>query len=330
MAGGESKPDNQMVVYEGHDMLAILQTAVDKLGGDGAESVVAAIKELAELKIRLDKVDAEKGFNKALAEFQAECPQIEKKSSSKKEATRAGSSFGYMYAELDEVTKTVAPHLHSRGFSYYWDGKVESIGDKIVMTETCFLRHGNGHSVSSTFSAPVSKEIGSMNEVQRYGALKAYLKRYTLLAILGISTTDVDTDGVSPEKIDDKQLQILRSAIKSSGADERKLCKYLEVDKIEDLRKADFATAVIAVREKEKQAEKPKKQKNDKSPMATPILIKKLDDQITDIENRMEKLHIGQEYINKQKAVIATAEDMTFEQAEKLSITLADIQGQES
>lgn len=252
MSDEKSKPSGEVVAYESNNMLAILQTAVDKLGGDGAESVVAAIEKLADLKIKLDKVDAEKEFNKALAEFQAECPPI-KKASTANIASRGGSKFSYKYAELDEIARTIKPHLFHRGLSFTWGSDT---ADGTVKT-TCYLRHKNGHSIQASFQAPIPNELGSMNEIQRHAAVLTYVKRQALVEVLGLTTTENDTDGVSPEKIDDKQLQILRSAIKSSGADETKLCKYLEVDKIENLRKADFATAVIAVREKEKQAEKP-------------------------------------------------------------------------
>lgn len=316
MADEKPNPENGQVAIRDNNMLDILRTATEKLGGEGTESIVAAIKELAELKIRLDKIDAEKEFNKALAEFQAECPAI-KKSSTAQIATKGGSKFSYRYAELDEIARTVKPHLFHRGLSFTWGSDT---ADGVIKT-TCYLRHKNGHSIQASFQAPIPNELGSMNEIQRHASVLTYVKRQALVEVLGLTATENDTDGVSPEKIDDKQLKILRSAIKSSGVDESKLCKYLEIDKIEDLRKADFATAAMAVREKEKQAPK--------TDVAPPAELKRarLKMQIKDIQERMEKLNIGQEYIDKQKKIIDGS--MTFEQAEKLSITLDDIQGQE-
>lgn len=255
MTDNESKPkDTYDVAIRENNMLDLIRLAIDKIDTGGAESAVAVIERLVDLKIKTDKIDAEKEFNRALAEFQAECPQIKKKTKSKKGATTSGSGFGYMYAELDEVTKTVAPYLHSRGFSYYWDGETEMLGDKMIRTETCFLRHENGHSIKSTFSAPITKEVGSMNEIQRHGTVKAYLKRYTLIAVLGISTTDVDTDGVSPETIDEKQIKILQKKIKESGADQAKLLSIYGVDKLEDILKVNYATVFFALEAKCKQA----------------------------------------------------------------------------
>jgi len=326
MAGDKSKPDDTYdVAIRENNMLDLIRLTIDKIDSGGAESV-AVIERLVDLKIKTDKIDAEKEFNKALAEFQAECPQIQKKSRSKKGATTGGSGFSYMYAELDEVTKTVAPHLHSRGFSYNWDGNTEMLGEKMIRTETCFLRHENGHSIKSTFSAPVTKEVGSMNDVQRHGTVKAYLKRYTLIAVLGISTTDIDTDGVSPETLDKTELKILNAKIKQTGVSISKLLNFIDPDlkKLEDIRRVDFPKAFYALEVKKGQPQKKQSPKTDAKPPAE-LKNAKLKMQIKDIEERMDKLNIGQEYIDKQKKIIA--KPMTAEQAEKLSIILADIQG---
>lgn len=322
-------PDDEIktgeVAIREPSIIDIIGMAVNKLDGEGAEATVAVIERLVDLKIKTDKINAEKEFNKAFAEFQAECPQIKKTSYSKKGATRGGGDFAYTYAELDEIERTIKPLLYKRGFSFSWDTKTIYDNEIPILTCVCCLKHRNGHSTTANFSIPVVKEVGSMNPVQRHSTVKTYGKRQTLVDVLGLTTTEADTDGVSPETIDEKQLQILKSAIKSSGADETKLCKYLEVDKVENLRKADFATAVMAVREKEKRAEKPTKPEPiDAIDRATVRQIKKLKIQITDIQNRKDELGITQPRINNYKTIIDNP--MTFEEADKLSITLKDIQ----
>jgi len=259
MADDEIKTGD-VVVYE-NNMLDILKLAVDKLGGEGAESTVAAIERLADLKIKMDKVDAEKEFNKALAEFQAECPPI-KKASTAKIASRGGASFSYKYAELDEIARTVKPYLFHRGLSYNWDSGTTNG----VVKTICCLRHKNGHSIQASFQAPIPNELGSMNEIQRHAAVLTYVKRQALVEVLGLTTTENDTDGVDPSTIDEKQLKILKFKVKQSGANIDKLLKFLDVDKLESVRNVQFATAVAALDaldQKKKQA--PKKESEQES-----------------------------------------------------------------
>lgn len=241
------EPPQTTALVPANNMFEIIARAVDQLGTEGAESAVAAIERLSDLKLKLDKIDAEKEFNKALAEFQDECPPI-KKASTASIATGGGAKFSYKYAELDEIARTVKPHLFHRGLSFSWDSETV---DGTVKT-TCTLRHKNGHSISARFEAPVPETLGSMSEVQRHAAVLTYVKRQALVEVLGLTTTENDTDGISPEKVDDKQLRILRKMISDTGANEAKLCAFMQVEKIEDIRKVDFATAVMGLKAKEK------------------------------------------------------------------------------
>lgn len=243
------------VVEEDQSMNKLLRIAVEKIEGAGAESAVATLKELADLKLKLERVEAKKEFNNAMAEFQTECPQIPKTKSTQG-ASSAGGKFGFMYAPLDVVEKTIKPHLYPKGFSYYWDGETTLTEGKYLRTETCYLLHRNGHQIKSSLSAPVTKEIGSMNEIQRHGAIQAYLKRYTLLAVLGVPTADVDTDAVSPETIDEKEIIILKSKLKIKGADEKRFFEYMDVKDYAEIRKVDLSKAALALDMYEKK-EKP-------------------------------------------------------------------------
>lgn len=261
------KTENKIKEDPGQDLMAanggalfgkLLSKAVDKLDGEGAESVVAVIERLVDLKMKVDKQEAEKEFNRSLAEFQNECPQIKKTSCSKKGVTQAGGSFGYMYAPLDVVEKTIRPHLQPRGFSYYWDGKTTLEEGKFLREEICYLLHRNGHRTSSSISAPVTKDIGSMNEVQRFGTVGSYLKRYSLLAVLGIPTTDTDTDAASSvNPITEEQVAAINEAIKESVPPDAvpRFLKYLKVSKVEEISQANYEYALQLLARKKKEYE---------------------------------------------------------------------------
>lgn len=248
----ESPPQDLMTTNGGALFGELLNKAVDKLDGEGAESVVAVIERLVDLKIKVDKSEAEKEFNRALAEFQSKCPQIKKTSSSKKGATQAGSSFSYMYAELDEIQKTVSPLLYPRGFSFAWDTKTTFGEGKPILQCVCRLSHKNGHFRESHFEIPVSSDVGSMNEIQRHASVKTYAKRQTLVDILGLTTTENDTDGVSPEKITKDQAADLEAKIEELKSDKDKFLELMGVKDFQNIRAADLKRAVGILKQKEK------------------------------------------------------------------------------
>lgn len=257
------------VVEEDQSMNKLLQLTIEKLDGEGAQSAVAVVKELVELQNKQEDRLAKREFHAALSEFQQECPQVPKTKSTPG-ASSAGSKFGFAYAPLNVVEKTIGPHLYSKGFSYYWDGETSMMGDKFLRKETCRLLHRNGYEISSSLSAPVTKEIGSMNDVQRFGAVQAYLKRYTLLAILGVPTADIDTDAVSPETLDEKEVKILKSKAERVGANIERFLEYIDVGKFEQIRKVDLSKAALALdmyskKEPTETTDKPEKEKKPKS-----------------------------------------------------------------
>lgn len=248
----EDPPQDLMTTNGGAIFGELVSKAIDKLDGEGAESVVAVIERLVDLKIKVDKTEAEKEFNRALAEFQNDCPQI-KKTSSSKETSRGGTGFNYMYAELDQIQKTVKPLLYPRGFSFTWDTKTTFSGEKPVLECTCFLRHRNGHFTTANFSVPVAAEVGSMNEVQRHSAVKTYAKRQTLVDVLGLTTTEKDTDGASTEKITKDQALDIEAKLDDIGANKDRLLLFLKVESFDDILKANYKHALQAVALKEKE-----------------------------------------------------------------------------
>lgn len=192
---------------------------------------------------------AAREFADAMAQFQAAVPSIPKSSTAKVTSKRTGSTFTYSYAEMDQIAETVRPHLHRLGLSFSWDG---SLSDKMV-TATCTLRHRNGHSVVSHFTAPTDSE-SAMSGQQQHAAAMTYAKRQSLIAVLGLTTTDADTDGdtSSMEKIGPQQEALLDALIQEVGADKVKLLKWLGVATLADLPAAEYVRAVSALEQKRK------------------------------------------------------------------------------
>jgi hypothetical protein len=90
------------------------------------------------------------------------------------------------YAKLEDVISAVRESLgkHDLAFtqsSYLEDG---------VMTITTRLIHSSGEMLFSCMSIPVTKA-----DSQGIGSTLSYLKRYSLSALLGVSSGDGDDDG---------------------------------------------------------------------------------------------------------------------------------------
>jgi len=162
-------------------------------------------------KVQIDK--AKREFYEALSNFQGEVPPIKKLS-------RADMGYGkpkYNYAEFGEIVTTIQEPLKKHGLSYHFEIGIEPTiikgekGEDIIVefvAVTCTVAHKSGYEKTTTMSVQKDAGAGKSN-VQAVGSTITYLKRYTLLALLGIGTADPDDDAVStiPEnqKIVDKK-----------------------------------------------------------------------------------------------------------------------------
>jgi len=256
------KPEEKIMTVEDGNLsvFQLIHTAIGKLDGEGSEAVVSAIERLVELEDRVDRRNSEKEFYRELADFQAECPQIKKTSSSKKSATKEGGKFGYNYAELDEIQKTIKPLLYKRGFSFSWDTETVFENNNPIINCTCYLRHRNGHLTKASFSVPINRDVGSMNEVQRHSAVKTYIKRQTLVDVLGLTTTENDTDGSPPSELLTKdQVATIKKTITDfiPPSAVPRFLKLFKIEKVEDLSQNDYEFALQKLAEfKAKYADK--------------------------------------------------------------------------
>lgn len=96
-----------------------------------------------------------------------------------------------------------------------------------------------------------------MSDAQANGAALTYGRRQSLIAALGLTTADEDTDAApvrsrqvsedEPERLTDKQIADLSALIDDVGADRQKFLAYLRVEKLEDIHPREYARAVAAL-----------------------------------------------------------------------------------
>ena len=139
---------------------------------------------------------ARQQFNEAFARFQQEMPVV-KKNKSAAFNTKNGGRMEYSYASIDDVVAAVQPVLHRHGLSYWFEQQQH--GPSITIT--CHLGHVSGHSICNSATGPVDN-TGNKSALQQIGSTVTYLKRQTLVGILGVACTDDDTDGYVPDMYD--------------------------------------------------------------------------------------------------------------------------------
>lgn len=147
------------------------------------------LMKLLEANERYEQNEARKAYHVAMAAFKAAPPKILKDRHVKYETTKGVTE--YNHAGLDNATDMINAALSAHGLTASWKTGQKETGQVEV---TCFVTHILGHSESCyLFSPPDSS--GGKNAIQGIGSAITYLERYTLLAITGLATSDMDDDG---------------------------------------------------------------------------------------------------------------------------------------
>jgi len=148
---------------------------------------VDALERLMTLRERLHAEQARAAFFTALTAFQARCPIIPK--TKKARIQSATGSYEYNFAPLDQLAKTIAPHLEACGLSYTFN----TVFQDNAQIVTCYVHHVMGHTEESTFTSPIDP-TARMNAMQKSGSSRTYGKRYALEDALGITSGSDDDD----------------------------------------------------------------------------------------------------------------------------------------
>jgi len=132
----------------------------------------------------------------AKREFQAICPNLIKSKSVDFNHKDGSGKTSYKYADLATIQDIIREPLSMFGLSVAWTTTEE----KNLITVTCTCSHEGGHSESTSLTGEADAS-GKKNAIQSKASTITYLRRYTLTGILGISTGDIDNDGVDGNSV---------------------------------------------------------------------------------------------------------------------------------
>lgn len=109
--------------------------------------------------------------------------------------------YGYDYISLESILKMMKPKLKKAKLAIIQMPCTDQPGTVGICTR---ILHDSGEYLENTVYAPPTAVKGT-NITQQLGATITYLRRYSLMSILGI--TDDDTDGLTPAEIKAKNAQ---------------------------------------------------------------------------------------------------------------------------
>lgn len=221
---------------------------------------VGTLERLVDLQERVEAREARAAFLRALAAFQDTCPEIPKNRSAEI-ASRQGTGFGYGYADLPSIIRTIKKPLREHGLSYAWDASLDAANG--VLNVVCILRHESGHEERSSFPVPVDTKA-PMSGAQKHGAALTYGRRQSLVAALGLLTAD-DIDGAALVGVERpasaETVADLDAKIKELGVDEKKLLEYVGITSMDNLNEGQAERMNDALENWVKQRER--RQRND-------------------------------------------------------------------
>ena len=128
--------------------------------------------------------DNTKDINTALAKAQGEFPQIG--------FNRENPYFKNRYSDLNVIVKAVKPFLCKNGLSVTQQTIIKDAGTTILNTK---LRHVSGQWIETR-----ARVLPTKSDAQSYASALTYMKRYSYMALLNITTTD-DTSDDDAERI---------------------------------------------------------------------------------------------------------------------------------
>lgn len=201
------------------------------------------IEKLMALKERHEANEARKAYVRAMSAFRADCPTI----------IKTKEAYNNKYAGLAETIAQIKSLLAKCGLSHSW-----KIGnEEKLVSVTCCVTHIDGHQECTTMKAPPDSG-GKKNAIQEIASTISYLERYTLYAILGLASAEMDDDGAGSEAeyIDEEQMATINEWIESTKTDLAKFKKYMGVDGLEKILAKDYKKALNALKRKEQKGEK--------------------------------------------------------------------------
>lgn len=205
---------------------------------------VEKMEKLWEMYKNIVQWQAEKSFNAAFAQMQAQMPVITERG----EIKDGNGKVRSQYAFFEDINDVVKPLLQEYGFAVMF--KTED-ADLETVRVVGILMHKDGHRESCPLPLPADNS-GSKNSVQARGSSISYAKRYILIDLLNITTRGEDDDGQAggAKTITEDQVLELQKVIADNNLDQKAFLTYMRVSNLTLIPAAKFEEAKTALAKK--------------------------------------------------------------------------------
>lgn len=190
---------------------------------------------------------AEREFNVALAEAQAEMPRV----------TRDAKSDKHKYVRLETVTKLLDPLIARNNFSLSFGMSNSPMDEHYRITAA--LSHKSGHKRDYFIDLPADTKGAKGNDnktaVQGIGSTISYGRRYLTLMIFNVAVRNEDDDGAGGEPakaISAEQIKDLRAKLTAANITDDQFCGVYKIEKVDQLPAAKLANALDRIAQKQR------------------------------------------------------------------------------
>lgn len=204
---------------------------------------VTKMERLLEMHEKIVARNAVEAYNAAFAVMQPELPVIDERGTIK-----VNNEIRSTFATFEDINDVVKPIITRYGFGISF----RAVTKDAKATVTAILMHKAGHREETAMELSADTS-GGKNGVQALGSSISYAKRYTMCALLNITTRGQDDDGRkggSPPTLTDKQVGDLKAVITEVGADQSKLLKLWRVNSLNEILQANYQTVLELVEKK--------------------------------------------------------------------------------
>lgn len=230
--------DNELATITATTPATLLTLAVQQ----GAD--LDRLERLMDLQIKWEANEARKDYTAAMSTFKKDPPVIEKDKHVEYRTTTGMTK--YDHASLGNIMDQLNPALGKCDLSAGW--MLDQTDKEIKVTAK--LTHINGHFETTSLSAAFDKS-GGKNDIQALGSAIQYLERYTVLALTGMSTRDMDDDGQGtseePIFVTPDQIAQMAKIIEEKAVDVTRFLKFINVEAIDKIKAADFNKAMASL-----------------------------------------------------------------------------------
>jgi len=206
-----------------------------------------AMERLLALQFKIKDRLAEEAYNRAIADFQAECPSV--KQDGKVDFGEGKKRTNYSYATFGEMVHTIQPIMKRHGLSYSFS--VKQIQNANAMELTTTISHVEGHKRHYTSPHEIKGQGGTTSTQSRRGAFTSAKRTGLELALGLVSVDDAEEKRHSIEtEITEAQLVEIEGLLKDTHTEIEDFEKYMNVSTIKILSQYEAQKAINSLKQK--------------------------------------------------------------------------------